>query len=186
MKDEPPAVVWPRLLELPSDNVNVVYLDLNHWISLAQASVGHLKGSSFVETLEACRAGRLAGTAMFVLSGTHYGEMLKIKDPAQRREIADVMEELTGFATLVSRVVVMEFELMAMLDRCGKVPSLLPMIPLIGRGVRHAFGLQSGLKIMGPSGDETDNVRDRMGPKVFDDFVAHANLEMERSILRGP
>jgi hypothetical protein len=26
MKDEPPALVWPRLLELPSDNVNVVYL----------------------------------------------------------------------------------------------------------------------------------------------------------------
>ena len=109
-------------MELPSDNVNVVYLDLNHWISLAQASVGHSKGTSFVETLEACHATRSAGTAMFVLSGTHYSEMLKIKDPAQRREIAKVMEELTGFATLVSRVVVMEFELMAMLDRCAKAP----------------------------------------------------------------
>src|SRR5271165_1682860 len=84
MKDEPPALVWPRLLELPSDNVNVAYLDLSHWISLAQASVGHSKGSSFVETLQACHAARSAGTAMFVLSGTHYGEMLKIKDPAQR------------------------------------------------------------------------------------------------------
>jgi hypothetical protein len=36
---------------------------------------------------------------MFVLSGTDYGEMLKMKDPARRREIANVMEELTGFAT---------------------------------------------------------------------------------------
>ena len=132
MKDEPPALVWPRLLELPSDNVNVVYLDLNHWISLAQASVGHSKGSSFVETLHACHAARSAGSAMFVLSGTHYSEMLKIKDPAQRREIANVMEELTGFATLAA-LVVMEFELMAMLDRCAKAPSLSPMIPLIGR-----------------------------------------------------
>ena len=149
MKDEPPALVSPRLLELPSDNVNVVYLDLSHWISLAQASVGHSKGSSFVETLQACHAARSAGTAMFVLSGTHYGEMLKIKDPAQRRDIANVMEELTGFATLVSRVVVMEFELMAVLDRYAKAPSLLPMIPLIGQGVRHAFGLESGLKIIG-------------------------------------
>jgi hypothetical protein len=186
MKDEPPALVWPRLLELPSDNVNVVYLDLNHWISLAQASVGHSKGSSFVETLEACHAARSAGTALFVLSGTHYGEMLKIKNPAQRREIANVMEELTGFATLVSRVVVMELELMAMLDRCAKAPSFLPIIPLIGRGVRHAFGLQSGLKVMGPSGDETDSVRERIGPKVFAEFVAQANRDMERSILRGP
>jgi len=123
---------------------------------------------------------------MFVLSGTHYGEMLKIKDPAQRRDIANVMEELTGFATLVSRVVVMEFELTAMLDRCAKAPSLLPMIPLIGRGVRHAVGLQSGLRIMGPSGDETDGMRENMGAKVFDDFVAQANLDLERSVLRGP
>lgn len=105
MKDEPSALVWPRLLELPSDNVNVVYLDLNHWISLAQASVGHSKGNSFVETLGACHAARSAGTAMFVLSGTHYSEMLKIKDPTQRREISKMMEELTDFATLVSRVV---------------------------------------------------------------------------------
>jgi len=186
MRDEPPALVWPRLLELPTDNVTVVYLDLNHWISLAQASVGHSKGTPFVRTLDACRAARSAGTAMFVLSGTHYGEMLKIKDPAQRREIADVMEELTGFATLVSRVVVMEFELMAMLDRCAKAPSLLPMISLIGRGVRHAFGLQSGLKIMGPSGDETDLVRARMGAKEFDDLAAKMNLDLERSLLRGP
>src|SRR5450759_763542 len=93
MRDEPPALVWPRLLELPPDNVNVVYLDLNHWISLAQASVGHPKGSSFVRTLEACRAARSAGNAVFVLSAVHYMEMNKIKDPAQRRAVAAVMEE---------------------------------------------------------------------------------------------
>lgn len=186
MRDEPPALVWPRLLELPSDAVNVVYLDLNHWIYLAQASVGHSKGSSFTKALEACLAARSAGTAIFVLSGTHYIEMLKIKDPAQRRALADVMEELTDFATLVSRVVVMELELTAMLDRFAREPSPLPMIPLIGRGVRHAAGTQSGLKIMGPSGDETDRARERMGAKAFDDLVAQANLLLERSALRGP
>ena len=185
MRDEAPAPVWPRLLELPSENVKVVYLDLNHWISLAQASVGHSKGSPFVRTLEACRAARSAGTVVFVLSSIHYGEMLKIKDPTQRREIADVMEELTDFATLVSRVVVMELELTAMLDRFAKAPSLLPMTPPIGRGVRHAFGLRSGMKIMGPSGDETDRVREHIEAKVFDDFVAQLNLDMERSVLRG-
>jgi hypothetical protein len=186
MRDEPPTHVWPRLLELPSDDVNVVYLDLNHWISLAQASVGHSKGSPFVETLKACRAARSAGTVVFVLSGTHYVEMLKIKDPAQRREIADVMEELTDFATLVSRVVVMECELTALLDRFAGARDVLPKIPLIGRGVRHTAGLKSELKIMGSSGEETDRARERMGAKVFDDFVAQVNLDLERSVLRGP
>jgi hypothetical protein len=186
MRDEPPALVWPRRLELPSESVSVVYLDLNHWISLAQASLGHSVGRSFGQALEACRVARSAGTSEFVLSGTHYFELSKIRDPAQRRALADIMEELTGFATLVSRVVVMELELAAMLDRFTESPSPFPAIALIGRGVRHAFGLQSGLKIVGPSGDETDRVRDRMGGKAFDDFVARATLGLERSLLRGP
>jgi hypothetical protein len=112
--------------------------------------------------------------------------MHKIKDPAQRRDLADVMEELTDFAALVSRVVVMELELTAMLDRLATEPSPLPKIPLIGRGVRHTAGRQSGFKIMGPSGDETDRARECMGAKAFDDFVAKANLLFERSALRGP
>ncbi len=186
MSEEPPALVWPRLLEFPSDNVNIVYFDLNHWISLAQASVGHSKGTSFVKTLEACRAARLADMAVFVLSSTHYVEMLKIKDPRQRREIADVMEELTDFATLVSRAVVMEIELAAVLDRFAIRPSIWSMIPLVGRGVRHSAGLKSGLKSMGPRGDETDRVREHMGAEPFSDFVAKMNLDLERSVLRGP
>jgi hypothetical protein len=186
MRDETPALVWPRLLELPSDNVNVVYLDLNHWISLAQASVGHSKGSSFVRTLEACRAARSAGTAVFVLSAIHYMEMQKINDPARRRAIADVMEELTSFASLVSRVVVMELELTAMVDQFAREPSALPTIPLLGRGVRHGFGRQSGLKIMGPSGDATAQARERMGAEAFDDWVAQAELLLDRSVLQGP
>ena len=102
MIEETPALVWPYLLELPPASVSVVYLDLNHWIYLAQAAVGHSQGRSFAGPLEACRAARTSGSAVFVLSSTHYIEMLKIKDPVQRRAIADIMEELTDFATLVS------------------------------------------------------------------------------------
>jgi len=105
-------------LDLPADDVKLVYLDLNHWISLAQASTGHANGISFVETLKACRAAKSAGSAVFVLSAIHYMEMNKIKDPSQRKAIADVMEELTGFASLLDRIVVMSLELDAMLPFC--------------------------------------------------------------------
>jgi hypothetical protein len=47
-------------------------------------------------------------------------EMLKIKDPSQRRSIANVMEELTDFATILGRDVVMECELRAVLDQRAK------------------------------------------------------------------
>jgi hypothetical protein len=186
MKTAPPSLVWPRLLEQPADKLNVVYLDLNHWIGLAQASIGHVKGSSFAEALEACRAARSAGLTHFVLSGTIYAEMLKIKDPAQRQTLAGVMEELTDFATLVSRVVVMECEISAMLDPFAKMPSPLSQVPLIGRGVRHAFGLNSGITITGPAGDDTARVREVMVAQRFEDIVGQGILKFERSVLRGP
>jgi hypothetical protein len=186
MREKAPTLVWPPLLDLPSDDVKLVYLDLNHWISLAQASTGHPNGARFVDTLKACMAAKSAGTASFVLSGTHYMELNKIKDPSQRRAIADVMEELTGFGSLMDRAVVMNLELDAMLDPFAKELSPWSRIPLFGKGVRHCFGRASGVRIMGPDGDATEEVRARMGAKVFDDLVAEAELQLERSVLRGP
>jgi hypothetical protein len=185
MKDTP-ALVWPRLLELPSEDVTLVYLDLNHWISFAQASTGHPNGIPFVETLKACKVAKSAGAAVFVLSATHYMEMNKIKDPSQRHAIADVMEELTGFAALMDRVVVMSLELDAMLDPFAKAPSPWTRISLLGKGVRHCFGRARGVRIMGPNGDATEEVRARLGAEKFDDLVAQAELQLERSVLRGP
>ena len=72
MREKAPELVWPPLLELPSDDVKLVYLDLNHWITFAQASAGHPNGVPFVDTLKACKAAKSAGTAVFVLSATHY------------------------------------------------------------------------------------------------------------------
>jgi hypothetical protein len=161
MKATMHPLVWPPLLDLPPEDVLVVYFDLNHWIGLAQAAVGHPKGASFNATLEACRTARTTGRATFVLSGTIYAETQKIKDPDQRRSLAQVMEELTGFDTLVSRVVVMELEFSALLDPIAKVPNTLSRASLVGRGVRHAYGISSGFAIMGPAGDETESFRQR-------------------------
>lgn len=179
-------LVWPRLLELPSEDVRVVYLDLNHWISLAQASTGHSQGVRFVTTLEACRAAKSAGTAFFVLSALHYMEMNKIKNPSQRRNVANVMEELTGFDSIVDRVTVMKLELDSMLDPLASEPSPLPRTALVGRGVFHTFGRAGGVRILGPRGDATEEVRLRVGVEAFDDLTAQAELLLNRSVLRGP
>jgi hypothetical protein len=163
-----PLLVWPRLTDWPTHTAPLVYLDLNHWIYLAQARAGLTSGARFASALEACRNARRSDAARFVLSGSHYMEMVKIRDPAQRRAIADVMEELTDFAVLVSRVVIMELELEATLNRFVVAVPPLPAVALVGRGVRHAFGIKSGLKIMGPDGDATEQVRQRMGAEQFD------------------
>ena len=179
-------LVWPSLLELPSADQLLVYLDLNHWIGLSQALAGHPKGTAHGDILDACRTARSTGKALFVLSGTIYAETQKIKDPMQRRRLAEVMEELTGFGTLVSRVVAMELEFSAILDPVAKLPNPLSSVPLVGRGIRHAFGVRSEFSIMGSSGDETESFRQSYGAEAFDAFMADSMLKMERSILRGP
>src|SRR6202035_245676 len=88
--------------------------------------------------------------------------------------------------TLVSRVVVMELEFSALLDPIAKLPNPLSKAPLVGRGIRHAFGLRSTFSVVGPSGDETESFRQRYGAEAFDAFMANETLNMERSILRGP
>ena len=186
MSDKPPTFVWPPLLRLPPDSRKIVYLDLNQWIYLAQAATGCSQSNAATNALQACREARRSNAAQFVLSGTHYAEMLKIKDPAQRRAIANVMEELTDFATLVSRVVVMELELSSVLDLIANSASPLGEVLLVGRGVRHSAGLQSGARLMSPTGDQTARIREREGPEGFNRLMAEAILQLERSVLRGP
>lgn len=186
MNNDARRFVWPTLLKRPPCDTRLVYLDLNHWIGLAQASIEHPQGKSVLGVLEACRAARLRGDAVFVLSGTIYAETQQIKDPAQRLALAEVMEELTDFATLIGRIAVMECELSAMLDPVAKLPSPLCQVPLVGRGVRHAFGLSSRISIIGPSGDATEEVRQRMGDSEFDRLMAEMFVKAERSMLRGP
>ena len=181
-----PALVWPPQIQLPSGGIKVVYLDLNHWIWLAKTVRGRPGSARFVADLDACESARTSGEAVFVLGAEHWFEMLNIKDPSQRDALAEVMERLTAFSSLVSRAVVMELELSAVLDRFARVATPCPTVCLLGRGIRHAVGLQSGLRVMGPTGDVTQDFRERVGPSAFDEFVRRSELQLERSVLRGP
>ena len=181
-----PPLIWPALLELPAAEQLIVYLDLNHWIGLSQALEGHRQGVAHGDVLDACRAARSEGRARFVLSGTVYVEVQKIKDPKQRQRLAAIMEELTDFNTLVSRPLVMALELSAFLDPIARFPDPTSKVPLVGRGIRHAFGVSSGFSITGPLGDETESFRQKYGAEAFDAYMSTFILNMERSILSGP
>lgn len=96
--------VWPPLLR-PTD-ISIVYLDLNHWIGLAKASVGHPDGDRHRDSLAALRELRQAEQVLLPLGSVHYMEMTRIKSARQRFDIAKVMEELSGFACFMDRTVV--------------------------------------------------------------------------------
>lgn len=44
-------LVWPPTLRRPLTGRPIVYLDLNHWISLAKAAAGHADGDAFKDIL---------------------------------------------------------------------------------------------------------------------------------------
>jgi hypothetical protein len=179
---------WPPLLLRPPRPPVLVYLDMNHWIGLAKAATGHPSGAPHQEVLAQCRAARTGGLALFPLSSTHYMEMANIRDPRQRRDIAQVMEELSGFAALQPRDLIFRHELDAVLTmRVG--PSRKPFLPLplLRRGCAGAFGLRGGLSVRTAEGDDiTESVRQQMGQDRFDAIMAEAELGLERSVLAGP
>jgi hypothetical protein len=182
------ALVWPPTLRRPVGDAPIVYLDLNHWISLAKASVGHEQGEAFHQVLEACRTAVNNRAAIFVLAGAHYFEMLKIASPRQRNDVAQVMEDLTRFSTLLDRTVVMRLELSAALDHVLRLEPRDPHVDLVATGVAHAFGRSGGFTIQdcATGADATASFREQYGPEKFDAYMANAMLGFERNCLRGP
>jgi hypothetical protein len=100
------------------------------------------------------------------------------------------MEELSGFATLVDRLILMRLELEAALDALT-ARSGFPYapVPVVGRGVLQAFGKVGGILVRdGDGNDVTDQTRRTWpkGPDHFDRWRAEAERELDRSVLRGP
>jgi hypothetical protein len=170
--------------------VRVIYLDLNHWIALAKAAVGHRDGGRYRDSLETLRRARATGRFVFPLSATHYMEMSGIKSHRQRADVAGVMEELSGFATLVDRSIVMRLEVEAALDSLtDRRGQSFDPVPVVGQGVLQAFGKVGGLVIRNEAGEDvTDEARRnwKKGPEHFDRWRADAEAMLDRSALRGP
>ena len=180
---------WPPLLELPPPKPTVVYLDLNHWIGLAQAATCHPQGSRHLQLLEVARARRSERSAVFVLSGQHYQEMSLIRDPRQRGHLASVMEELSGFATLLARPSVMRLEVEAAIDLAtGTTTNSFEPVPLLHVGFAHAFGKVGGLRIGSRDGTPAAIIRQTWpgGPHAYDVLLADLQLRAEREMLAGP
>jgi hypothetical protein len=175
----------PDALLTGSDDRPFIYLDLNHWIALAKAAVGHRDGHRHRDALDRLRA----ADAVFPLSAAHYMEMAGIKDPRQRHDVAAVMEELSGFVCLMPRTVVIRAEIDASIRRL--VPDLKRLhepIPILGLGVLQAFGRSGGLRVKSPEGDVTERVRRDWdgGPDAFDAWASGGERQLDRSVLCGP
>lgn len=160
-----------------------VYLDLNHWIALSQAATGHPEGTRYRDALEACRAAAGAGV-LFPISSVSYIEVSKIKDPRQRAHLAEVIEELSGFRSILSHPLIVTMELDAAISGRLGVPSRAQQsLAYLGSGVGYAFGQAITPTFSGPPDDErTGQVAARHRPDLLRDLM----VGFERYALQGP
>lgn len=180
--------LWPTSLVFGVGGRRSIYLDLNHWIGLAKAKVGHPDGGRYVDLLHACRLAVASGKEVFPLSGQHYMEMSGIRDPRQREDIASVMVEFSEFRSLLCRSLVMRLELESILDeRVGRRPDPYARLQLIGTGFGHAFGVNGQLQIRDRSGAPTESIRQNWpgGPEAHDQLLAEMQYMGEWMMLRG-
>lgn len=180
--------VWPTTIARPEAPALVVYLDLNHWIGLAKAATAHPDGQRYRRALEALRASQ--HRLMLPLGSVHYMEMAPIASPRQRTDVATIMEELSGFASLLSGLDVMRLEIDAAVTKITGTPERFASVGLVGSGVLQAFGRQGGLRVYDSKTreDVTEVTRAEWpgGPDAYDRWSKNADAELSRAVLRGP
>ena len=176
---------WPHLVR-PA--VPILYLDLTHFIFLARASQSVDRApSGYGELGAALRSAVRSGRVVVPLSAQHVWEMHGIADPRQRRDIATVMKDLSGFEYLLGRVDIGQLEIEAGIRHIlGEQAPAVPW-PLIRPTIGQALGIVGGVKIVNEAGqDVSESMRAEMGATEFDAFVASANVAFEQGLLAGP
>ncbi len=186
-----PKYVWPKTLRLPSRPPKVVYLDLLHWVSLAKANSGHRDGGRYTDALGACIGAVERGVAVFPISDSIYMEVSKIGLHRQRRDLRGVIELVSQYRVITSRVMIANHEVEALLDELVG-PSSRPIneMDYLDWGVARAFGMVGGFRVKDSQTDEdvTEEIAAKHpnGPGAFYRKLARAELELNRKTLEGP
>jgi hypothetical protein len=181
----------PATLVLPERPPKLVYLDLNHWISLAKANAGHRDGDRFRDALAACEDALARGVAVFPLADAIYMEVSRIASHRQRSELAAVMERVSRFTVITSRSIIADHEVEALLDRLvGPSTDPIDRMHYLDWGVARAFGKVEGFRVYDESSGEdiTERIRAEhpMGPDWFDAKLREGELQMNRKVIEGP
>ena len=182
--------VWPTKILRPTHSVQIVYLDLNHWIALARAHNDRTRGGAAGTALDACIRARDSQKAIFPISALTYYELAKIGQDNRRRDLRTVIELLSEYSVIVSPVKVIEREVDAALEaRYGSSSAELEPVQYIDRGWVSALGAEDYADEMATiRAREVERVA-RVTPEgaglfaeVFDNFQSFK----ERAILDGP
>lgn len=152
-----------------------VYLDTNHWVSLARADHDRPNGAAFRDVLAIAAAGSQMRIASFPLSIFHYGEVWKHNDPERRWRLAQTMSRLSRLDSVAALGSLLPGEFDAAFKKRFGRPLGVRSHPAFGRGLAHASGREN-LRFRAPTRFEGLPPTVRQDPRDF------TNLAM----LAGP
>ncbi len=180
--------LWPKTLSVPTPPPKLIYLDLNHWIQLSKAHAGHRDGNNYKEILAACRKAVMDGTAVFPLSLHTYMEISRIKH-RQRRDLCEVVEEISRFMVVTPRHVVAEHEVETLLDQIvGPSPQPISTMNYLNSGGYQGLGIVGGIKLETASGKDATSGLQRLldDPQAWDTLLQEVGLHLNRKEIEGP
>ena len=182
--------LWPLSLRMPKRPPKIVYLDMNHWITLAKVMFGRCDGVKDKKLLQFCLDSVDRQVAVYPISVSIFTEILKIRDHQKRQNLRKVIERLSQFMVVTNRAVVAAHEIECFLDQAvGPNPAPINRMDYLDWGVFRAIGKDGSIKVMSASGEDiTAGFRQSYteGPEAFDRIVFEASLELNRQILDGP
>ena len=182
--------VWPEKLVQSPRPPQLVYLDLNHWISLAKCMSGHKDGGRYQDSLDICIRALESGQAIFPLSDSTYVEVNKIRRHSQRKDLLQAIEMLSRFFVVTSRTIIYELEIEALFDsRMGTRTSPAGRVNYLDWGVARAFGMVGGFRVYDESDNDVTEEAARTNPMGYENFMTmlnEAELKFNRVILEGP
>jgi hypothetical protein len=117
----------------------IVYLDQNKWIDLTKARHGHNDGQKYQDVLKKILEVVKQDKAIFPLSWVHFIETRKKRNLQKRKELAEVMAEISRGIVILPKTIIQEWELQhAIATRFSHSPYTIPSV--FGYGMPMIFG----------------------------------------------
>jgi hypothetical protein len=178
-------LVWANVLR---PRIPLVYLDLNSIIYIARRLAGDSRvHPAYMRLYEAAVAAKSDKRALFPLGEAHLWEISRIKDPRQRRDLADVAEALSDYNYLLGRTLIAELEFQAGMAKIMLEDNSANSLALVRPTMGQVFGARGGVRFRNDDGsDGSELVRAGMADSEYDEMMETLNFEFERRILRGP
>ena len=184
-----PLYSWPITLRRPTA-LRLVYLDLNHWIAVAEVLSRHPDGDKYRDVVYQFSRTVQQHHAVFPISLPIYVETLKITNRRRRADVRKAIEHLGRFFVVTNRHVIATHEIEALLDNLvGPNPDPVNSMDYLDWGVFRALGMHGGVRVVNEQGEDvTPDARQRFagGPDKFDRIINDGIMDLNRQMLDGP